>query len=346
MKIEVETCSGGDIGTGFLVGPRLVATVDHVVGGAQSVALVRNGKTVAHGVVIGADPARDIALIRADRPVSGYRFHLTARAPQLGESVSALGFPLDLPLTLTHGLISGSDRTIPIEGIERRQLVQTDASVNPGNSGGPLFTNGGTVVGLVDARVNGESGLGFAVSAAVAAPLIQAWTAAPQPIPAATCAPKSSQTQTAPATASPPYAGHDFTITYPAGWQVSHIAEPGGNIDNTFAPSAGGGLLIRVDENPNPPTTSLRASAAPVIAQLRREPGYLEIGLDNSTIDGVRALRWEFEVDENGQLLHKVDEFFVDTNGHGWGLLYQSPEERWSQDAAALQSYANSFQFG
>jgi hypothetical protein len=51
----------------------------------------------------------------------------------------------------------------------------------------------------------------------------------------------------------------------------------------------------------------------------------------------------ELEVDENGQRLHKVDEFFIDSNGRGWGLLIQAPLADWAQDGDALQTYANTF---
>jgi len=117
VRIEADDCSGGAIGTGFILTPRLVATVDHVVDGASSIALKRNGKVLAHGTVVGADAARDLALVRSDTPIAGYRFKLAARAPNLGEDVAALGFPLGLPLTVTRGSVSGSDRTIPIDGM-------------------------------------------------------------------------------------------------------------------------------------------------------------------------------------------------------------------------------------
>jgi S1-C subfamily serine protease len=101
--------------------------------------------------------------------------------------------------------VSGLDRTIPIGDTNRQRLVQTDASVNPGNSGGPLLTDSGDVVGLVDLGTNDANGLSFAVSAQVAAPLLQAWTLAPQPVSAATCDPTSGGEP--PAAPAPPPAG-------------------------------------------------------------------------------------------------------------------------------------------
>lgn len=206
VRVETTTCIDQGVGTGFLITPHLVVTVEHVVDGATRITLKKNGKVVGHGTVIGADAARDVALVRSDRPISGYRFHLERRAPQLGESVAALGFPLGLPLTVTRGSVSGLDRAIPIQNVLRRRLVQTDAAVNPGNSGGPLITDTGTVVGLVDLGTNQANGLAFAVSASVAKPLLNEWAASPQPTTTSGCASQTPSPQAAPsppATASP-----------------------------------------------------------------------------------------------------------------------------------------------
>lgn len=190
IRVQTSLCDGTtDIGTGFIVGPRLVATVEHVVDGAAKITLLRDGRVLAQAVVIGEDPARDLALLRTRQAISGYRFQFENAAPGLGEDVLALGFPLGLPLTVTHGSVSGLDRAIPIQSVTRRQLVQTDAAVNPGNSGGPLLaTDTGKVVGLVDLGTSQANAIAFAVSAGVASPLLTAWKVAPQPIADASCA--------------------------------------------------------------------------------------------------------------------------------------------------------------
>src|SRR5439155_27035692 len=106
VRIEVTLCSGGAparaIGTGFLVAPRLVATVEHVVAGASVIVVKRDGKKLATATVIGKDADRDLALVRLSRPVEGYIFKLTEASPRIGDEVAALGFPLGLPLTLTR----------------------------------------------------------------------------------------------------------------------------------------------------------------------------------------------------------------------------------------------------
>ena len=198
VRITTSGCGTQDVGTGFLVGRDLVATAEHVIDDASSIRLAQGGKVRATGVVIGDDPARDVALVRANKPLSGYVFHLASQTPALGGSVAALGFPLGLPLTVTQGAVSGLGRTVPIDGIARHSLIQTDAAVNPGNSGGPLLSvSNGTVVGLVDLGTTQANGIAFAVSAKVARPLIQAWEASPQTTPALAC---GSQ----PSVASPP----------------------------------------------------------------------------------------------------------------------------------------------
>ena len=210
LRIEVETCDGRALGTGLLVGPREVATVEHVIDGAQGIRLIRAGKLLATATVIGSDSSRDLALLRTSRPIPGYRFTLENRPPALGEDVAALGFPLGLPLSVSKGLVSGSDRTIPIDGLNRRKLIQTDAAVNPGNSGGPLISlENGKVIGLVDLGSTDADGLAFAVSSQVAKPLLQAWKAAPQPVAAASCGsvPSAPTVQAGPAPTPPPTTG-------------------------------------------------------------------------------------------------------------------------------------------
>lgn len=187
IRIQTTTCDASYVGTGFVVGPRLVATVEHVVDGAAAIVLKRNDKVLGSARVIGEDPARDLALLETTRPVSGYRFSLARRSPQLAEQVVALGFPFGLPLTVTQGSVSGLGRSIPIANVTRQKLVQTDAALNPGNSGGPLLaTDTGQVIGLVDLGTS-ANGTSFAVSANVAGPLLQAWRAAPQPVPLDSC---------------------------------------------------------------------------------------------------------------------------------------------------------------
>jgi S1-C subfamily serine protease len=359
IRIETITCSGGAIGTGFLVSPRLVATVEHVVDGALTITLKRNGRVLGTGTVIGQDQARDLALVRSSRPIAGFNFKLAGRSPRLGDGVAAIGFPLGLPLTVTRGSVSGLDRSIPIGNVDRLKLVQTDAPVNPGNSGGPLLlTPGGSVVGLIDLGTTQANGLAFAVSAGVAAPLLNAWRVAPQPQSPPTCSIPSGGTQAPPPQASPPpqtapptrttpstYTGTSFAIQYPGGWVIQNAeTDHGTYIDTTITAPTDPSWLIRVDEGPRKASPSPEAAGAPVIAALRKEPGYTELDMSPTTFAGYPALRWEFTVPEGGVLMHKVDFFFTDGNGNDWAVLGQLPDSEWSANQAALQSYLETFQ--
>jgi hypothetical protein len=339
VRIEVTTCQGKDIGTGFLLGPQLVATVEHVVDGATKIALKQNGKVVGHGVVIGEDTARDVALVHSDTPISGYRFALSSRAPQLGEDVAAIGFPFGLPLTVTRGSVSGLDRTIPIANLKRQKLVQTDAPVNPGNSGGPLMTDTGTVVGLVDLGTTQANGLAFAVSAKVAAPLLQAWRNAPQAVAAATCAtqpPPAVNATPAPSTTSQApslltFTGQHFMIEYPPGWAVQAAEQNRGTyLDTTLLDPQDSSVLMRIDMTAGITTTNLLQTARPVINSLRRQSGYQELDLSYTTFEGYPALHWEFVVNEGGQLMRKEDEFFIDGSDNEFGILTQAPDSVYS----------------
>ena len=186
VRIETVGCTDSGVGTGFLLSPTLVATVEHVVHESEVISLI-DGDQRTTGTVIGLDPARDLALVRADRPISGYHFDWSTAAPSVGDSVAAIGFPIGGPITLTHGAISGLDRKITVEGTPRAGMIETDTPINPGNSGGPLLASDGSVVGLVDALETDANGIAYAVPAAQAAPADRTWTRSPQDQPAANC---------------------------------------------------------------------------------------------------------------------------------------------------------------
>jgi S1-C subfamily serine protease len=187
VRIETVSCRGQGVGTGFLLSSTLVATVNHVVDQSSAISLVVGGQRTS-GTVIGTDAKRDLALVRADKPLTGHVFSLSVKSPEIGSRVAAIGFPIGDPITLTQGGISGLDRTITIDDAQRTGLIETDAPVNPGNSGGPLLTSSGDVVGLVDALNTSANGIAYAVPARAAAPLFDGWKLSPQPVPPAQCA--------------------------------------------------------------------------------------------------------------------------------------------------------------
>jgi S1-C subfamily serine protease len=348
VRIQAYGCGSGELGTGFLIGPRLVATVDHVVAGASSITLKQGGRPVGTGIVVGEDPTRDVALIQTSEPLNGTVLSLATGPPQLGEPVAALGFPLGLPLTATQGSVSGIGRTVPIDGVRRRDMVQTDAAVNPGNSGGPLIDVAtGDVVGLVDLGTDQANGIGFAVSAQVAEPLLQAWQTSPQAVSTTGCSdsPTSNPTETsAPPTqtsttpAAPTYNGKAFSIAYPSDWQVQDAEQlESYGTDTTIVSPSDPNTLIRVDVSPHTAATSPQNAAQPVIDALQGQPGYQQLDMSSTTLDGFPALHWEFLVRQGGVLLHKEDVFFIDTdNDDGVGILTSAPASQYGQLASSF----------
>ncbi len=102
-------------------------------------------------------------------------------------------------MTLTRGIVSGLERTIPIAGVDRSGLIQTDAAINPGNSGGPMLATDGHVYGLIDAMRTDAVGIGYAVSPAIAAARLDSWKSSTASVVHPTCdrpvAPSPAQTE-------------------------------------------------------------------------------------------------------------------------------------------------------
>ena len=142
-----------------------IATCAHVVDGAKSVKVTLNDDTSYDATVVGTDSKNDIAIIKIDAKdlvpaVVGDSETLT-----VGSEVIAIGNPLgELRGTATAGIISATNRTIEVEG-HAMTLIQTDAAISPGNSGGGLFDATGKLIGIVNAKVSDSraEGLGFAI---------------------------------------------------------------------------------------------------------------------------------------------------------------------------------------
>ena len=183
VRIETTACDGGGVGSGFLIAPDLVATVAHVVDGAVSI-VVRQGGITSTGTVIGIDTHADLALVRTRNPLTGYVFALDVSQPEVGTDVAAIGYPMAGPESLTKGSISGLERTIDLGNGPMSGLIQTDTPINHGNSGGPLLSTDGTVVGLVDAMETDANGIGYAIPAPSAGTQLQAWRETPARLPA------------------------------------------------------------------------------------------------------------------------------------------------------------------
>lgn len=160
----------GGTGSGFLVDDDGHAlTNHHVVRGAVAVeAMLHDGRTVVADVV-GSDPATDLALLRVpDLDEAPLRL-VDSAALRVGDYALAVGCPHGLSHTVTAGIISGLGRVLPTTGGHTiEDVIQTDAPLNPGNSGGPLLDVDGGVVGIATAIVSHAQGLCFAVPSATA----------------------------------------------------------------------------------------------------------------------------------------------------------------------------------
>jgi putative serine protease PepD len=159
-------------GTGFVVdGKGDIVTAAHVVDGASSITVKFQDGTTRTAKLLGKDNATDVAVLSVDP--SGLTLHPLAlgrsAALAVGDQLAAIGDPFTYERSLSTGIVSGLDRTISApNGFTVAHAIQTDAAVNPGNSGGPVLDAGGKVVGIVDQiATNGSSdtssGVGFAV---------------------------------------------------------------------------------------------------------------------------------------------------------------------------------------
>ena len=188
VRIETQSCDRGGVGSGFLLAPDLVATAAHVVEDGRVIAVRQGHHLIATGTVVGIDEAADLALVRTSISFPGHVFDLGTADPAIGDDVAVIGYPMGGPKSFTKGTVSGLRRTIHTDGGTRRAMIQTDAAVNPGNSGGPMLDQDGTVVGVVDAVRIDAANMGYAVSARTARGPFAQWQQAPTPVhPAGDC---------------------------------------------------------------------------------------------------------------------------------------------------------------
>ncbi len=154
------------LGSGFIIDEKgIVITNNHVIQGAEDIVVKVNGDQDFKAKVLGADPGMDLAVLQIEskenfKPV---KFANSDNA-RIGDWVIAIGNPFGLGGTVTAGIISARNRSIGLSRYE--DFIQTDASINQGNSGGPLFNMDGDVVGINTAILSpsgASSGIGFAI---------------------------------------------------------------------------------------------------------------------------------------------------------------------------------------
>lgn len=166
VLVQVAGPLGGQ-GSGFVFDDAgHVLTNQHVVAGAERVDLRYADGTWRTATVLGTDVYSDLAVLSVDDGRTPEALPFVEAPPAIGTEVVAIGSPFGLEGSLTTGVVSGVHRSISTAGgFTISDAVQTDAAVNPGNSGGPLVTLDGTVVGVI--RSGGGENVGFAISAAL-----------------------------------------------------------------------------------------------------------------------------------------------------------------------------------
>ncbi|HZG73753.1 MAG TPA: trypsin-like peptidase domain-containing protein, partial [Chondromyces sp.] len=158
-----------------------IVTNNHVIEGASKIEVSLEGGKRASAELVGADPLTDLAVLKMDSQYAAAVAEFGDSSQlRIGEQVVAIGNPLglDLSSTVTQGIISGINRTIPVTtsaGDWELEVIQTDAAINPGNSGGALINSAGQVIGINSLKIseNGVEGLGFAIPSADVKPIVE-----------------------------------------------------------------------------------------------------------------------------------------------------------------------------
>ncbi|HTT49002.1 MAG TPA: DegQ family serine endoprotease [Pseudolabrys sp.] len=164
------------LGSGFIIDPTgLVVTNNHVIADADEINVILNDGTTLKAEIVGRDTKTDLALLRVkpDKPLKAVKFGDSDKL-RLGEWVIAIGNPFSLGGTVTAGIVSARNRDINSGPYDN--YIQTDAAINRGNSGGPLFNLNGEVIGVNTAIISpsgGSIGIGFAVPSKTVMPVIE-----------------------------------------------------------------------------------------------------------------------------------------------------------------------------
>jgi S1-C subfamily serine protease len=164
---RIERVGGqGGHGSGFVISPGgLIVTNNHVVEESRAVRVTLPDGVSGEGRVLGRDPDTDIALVHADLSPPVFAPLGDSKRLRRGQIAIAIGNPLGFEWTVTAGVVSALGRSMrAATGRLIDDVIQTDAALNPGNSGGPLVSSAGEVIGVNTAVIHGAQGIAFAVA--------------------------------------------------------------------------------------------------------------------------------------------------------------------------------------
>ncbi|AEB85712.1 MULTISPECIES: S1C family serine protease [Comamonadaceae] len=164
------------LGSGVVVAAQgYILTNNHVVEGADEIAVMLPGGKVAEALVVGTDPESDLAVLRVEAKGMQPITFADPASVQVGDIVLAVGDPFGVGQTVTQGIVSATGRNrLGINTFEN--FIQTDAAINPGNSGGALVDTAGHLVGIntaIYSRSGGSQGIGFAIPVSLARQVLE-----------------------------------------------------------------------------------------------------------------------------------------------------------------------------
>ncbi|MDP3917337.1 MAG: trypsin-like peptidase domain-containing protein [Nanoarchaeota archaeon] len=161
IKAVVSIFTNKGQASGFIVTEDgYIVTNYHVIEGISTLGVQPYGKETKQASIVTYDKINDVAILKINETGLDYLSFANSDNIKIGETVAALGNPGGFGFTVTDGIVSQKDRIFKSGSVG---LIQTDVAINPGNSGGPLINKEGKVVGVINSKIGGYEGIGFAI---------------------------------------------------------------------------------------------------------------------------------------------------------------------------------------